>query len=157
MLIYQTLINLNMNGFIMKKLNLKFRKCRKDDYEFYKKLLEDYVEKYFGKWDQKPFDRNWRKSCDKMFIIIKNKEEIGTFLLEEKKSCLYVSRLYIIKKYRGKGIGSYLLKHFENKTKKQRLRLHVWPNNPAVRLYRRFGYKVIKKEKNGKFLMEKIK
>ena len=139
--------------------NLKFRKCKNSDYSLYYKLMTDYIKQTKARDSVNPGDlpEDWKDVKNKLFIVLNNNEKIGTFLLDNKKSYLYISRVHIIKKFRNKGIGSYLLKYFEDKTKKKRLRLHVWPNNPAVRLYKRFGYKVIKEEKNGKLLMEKIK
>lgn len=143
-----------------KEFKLKFRKAKDFDFDFFRKLMVDYINQTKKRDNVEPKEllNDWKDVKDKLYIVINKNKKIGTFLLEDdKKSYLYISRLHVIPELRGNGIGSYLLKYFENNTKKRKLRLHVWPNNPSVRLYKRFGYKVIGKTKKGKFLMEKIK
>ena len=55
---------------------------------------------------------------------------------------------------RGKGIGSFLLELFEETSPRKKLSLDVWAENPAVRVYRRHGFKVTLR-KNHRFHMEK--
>ena len=136
-------------------MDIKIRRCKNSDRELYNLLEKEYISTYYKKWDKKDFNKDWKRNCNKLFIILKNRKKIGTFVLENHKGYLYLSRFNILSKYRNMGIGSYLLKIFDKKSDK--IRLHVWPQNPALKLYERFGYKTIKKENNGKLLMEKIR
>jgi ribosomal protein S18 acetylase RimI-like enzyme len=60
----------------------------------------------------------------------------------------------------GKGLGTYLIDLVEKETKKHKLRkirLKVFKDNPAKKLYLRLGYKLIKSEKSDIILEKKLK
>ncbi|MBD3252197.1 GNAT family N-acetyltransferase, partial [Candidatus Pacearchaeota archaeon] len=68
---------------------------------------------------------------------------------------LDIQRIFVSKAYRNKGIGTYFIKKFENETKKKKVNLEVWKGNPAIKLYKKLGYKIIKYN-NGKYQMQKL-
>ena len=135
------------------------RKCRKSDHDFVYMLvkqLKPYVAR-FAKWDKKYFDDSFSKTYADMIVLMKGARRIGMFQLVHENSYTYIMRIYLSRSYQNKGIGSFLVDYFEKiaeKKAKKRIRLHVWQGNPAVKFYRKLGYKVIKKEP-GKYLMEK--
>ena len=135
---------------------LKFRKASSGDYNFYRELEKCYALYYHTKWDENFFIKDWDSTKNYLRIVLMDNKKIGCFSLENKKDYLYIEKLHVDKKYWNSGVGSYLLGYF-NGIAKKRLRLHVRSDNPAVRLYQRFGYKIIGKAKKGKFLMEKVK
>ena len=56
----------------------------------------------------------------------------------------YLNALVVLKKYNGKGIGSLLYKEIENyfkKNKCKQIHLEVFENNPAITIYKKWGYK----------------
>lgn len=64
----------------------------------------------------------------------------------------YIGEIYLIPEYRGKGIGSELLK--EQIQNHDRIKLQVgYSNNKAKRLYESLGFKVIDKNDNGRFYL----
>jgi ribosomal protein S18 acetylase RimI-like enzyme len=136
------------------------RKCKKSDYAFVYRLarqLYHYVTR-FEKWDKKHFDNDFKKNYKEAVILLKGKRRIGMFKIDHQKSHTYVAQIYISPAYQRKGIGTFLMKHFEEIAKgrrKKRMRLEVWTRNPARRLYKRMGYKVIKRIGKAKHLMEK--
>ncbi len=58
----------------------------------------------------------------------------------------------VIPDYRGRGIGSLLLKHLFDQEKYSAISLSVSPQNPAMKLYDRFGFKKVG-EKGGSWTM----
>ena len=58
----------------------------------------------------------------------------------------------VIPDYRGRGIGSLLLKHLFDQEKYSAISLSVSPQNPALKLYERFGFKKVR-EKGGSWTM----
>jgi ribosomal protein S18 acetylase RimI-like enzyme len=135
------------------------RKCRKSDQAFvYRmvKLLYPYITR-FEKWDKKQFDKTFNKTYRGTIILLKGNRRMGLFHLEHDKPYTYITRIFISPAYQRKGIGTFILNHFEDIARsksKKRIRLQVWIGNPAFKFYKKLGYKVIKK-KNNKYLMEK--
>ena len=62
----------------------------------------------------------------------------------------YIGEIYIISKYRNKGIGSTLLKNEISKHNKIKLQVGQ-SNTSAIRLYKSLGFKIIDKNDEGKF------
>lgn len=62
----------------------------------------------------------------------------------------YIGEIYIINKYRNKGIGSTLLKNEISKHNKIKLQVGQ-SNTSAIRLYKSLGFKIIDKNDEGKF------
>jgi len=71
---------------------------------------------------------------------------IGTLCLQNCKRIMHQTEFSIIvgEEYRGKGIGSYLLsalmKLAKHQFKIELLHLQVYEDNPAISLYKRFGF-----------------
>lgn len=75
------------------------------------------------------------------------KEIVGVCLNMTYEGFSLIMHLAVKPDYQGKGIGSYLLKHSINYTRTDfsAIRLYVYKNNPAMRLYEKLGF-----IKNGK-------
>jgi GNAT superfamily N-acetyltransferase len=55
---------------------------------------------------------------------------------------IYMTNVYTIPEYRGKGIGSKLIKEIEEWSRKQEFEfIIVWPSDWSVEFYQRNGYK----------------
>ena len=135
---------------------LKERKCKLSDYNFVynltRRCLFKYIDKY-SKWNKSFFDKKFATRYKNVIILMIGKKRVGYYELKEEKDFLYVCDILLTESYRNKGIGSYLLKKFENTTKRK-IRLEYYRGNPASRFYRRLGYKKIN-TKNNKIIMEK--
>ena len=141
----------------MNPFGITERKCRKSDYPFMENLIESTIKKYVEKYY--PFDREhirttFARDMKYITILMKGGKRIGLYEVKPKGKTLDLGRLFLIPAYQGKGIGTWYLKHFETLGYKK-LELRVWANNPARFLYRRLGYKTIKKKEH-RFHMEKI-
>lgn len=69
-------------------------------------------------------------------------------LLEEDRS-LYISGVAILPKHRGRGLGTQLMRHAEQKARElglAKLSLIVFEDNPARRLYETLGYRETHRE-----------
>jgi GNAT superfamily N-acetyltransferase len=134
------------------------RHCKVSDFKFFANLIEKtlrkYIEAYF------PFDKNHVKQgfyegFKKIIILMKGKRRIGLYQITEHNSnTLEITRIFLIPSYQKKGIGTWHMKHFET-LGYNKIILEVWDNNPAQFLYKKLGYKTVKK-KNHKIHMEKI-
>ncbi|MBI2662499.1 GNAT family N-acetyltransferase [Candidatus Woesearchaeota archaeon] len=90
-------------------------------------------------------------------IILKNNRRIGYYALKNKSDHYYIDNVQISPSMKGKGIGTHILKLIEKqvlKTKTKVIKLEVFKDNPAKKLYERFNYKLIKDKKTS-ILMEK--
>lgn len=132
------------------------RKCTTKDKQFFcsltQKTLWPFVSKYVTpdpRMTKDDFDKNYKE----IKILMKGKRRIGFYRISPRKNTLYIHKIFLSPTYHGKGIGAWFMRYFETQGHKQ-LQLHVWENNPAVKFYKKLGYKVIEKKKH-KLLMEK--
>lgn len=77
-------------------------------------------------------------------IIILNKTEIGRIYLWRTDSQIQIIEISLLEKYRGKSIGTNILTELIEESKKtgKKLNLHVEHNNPAIKLYKRLGFRI---------------
>ena len=141
--------------------DLKIRNCHDKDYTFVLNLLKKNMYpsfiKHWGEWNSKSFKDHFKKDIIK--IVEYKKRRIAFYELKFKKDCGYINSIQITPFMQGKGIGTYLINLMEKETKKQGLKkinLKVFNDNPARRLYRRLGYRVIKKEGTSVILEKRI-
>lgn len=86
-------------------------------------------------------------------ILLEGKKRIGFYQLTPRGKELDITKIFLSPSSQGKGIGSQLMKKFEVLGCKK-ITLRVWDNNPALKFYKKLGYKITKKE-NHKIHMEK--
>lgn len=145
-------------------LELTFRECTMNDYDWCYKLSEDnmrpYVEKYLGSWDSKFFTDNFK--IERTRIIEMGIIPIGFYEIECQGKLGIVHGVQILPEYRGKGIGTKIMEAIESEFKAREVktsRLRVFVDNPAKQLYLRLGYKEANHNdayaKKGTVIMEK--
>jgi len=139
--------------------NLNERKCTKKDFDFIYKIIKEslfpYIAEYF-KPSKKKFTEGFDKDYKSIKIILNDKRRIGFYQLTPEKNSLDITKIFFAKKYRGKGLGSEFMKKFEN-LGYSKITLQVWENNPAVKFYKKLGYKIIKKQIHKMHMEKKIK
>ena len=146
-------------------MNIKFRKCTLEDFDFLFKLKKDnfkiYVDKIWGWNDEDQIERmriDLEETLEQKQIIIFNDVEIGvfSFYMLENDVCR-INEINILKEYQRKGIGSYILENKlkENSDKNIKTILQVFKDNPAFKLYKRLGFEVYE-ETETHYRMEKI-
>lgn len=101
--------------------------------------------------------------------ILDNNELVAIYIFFPKQDELYITEIVVHPKYRGRGLGKYLLKLIEQEAVKRYLKkcsLSVDPfNGGAIGLYFQFGYQIIdykrayfgsKYPNTDRFVMEKL-
>jgi ribosomal protein S18 acetylase RimI-like enzyme len=85
-------------------------------------------------------------------VLLRHDKPIGRLYWNSYPKRASLIDISLLPTWRGQGIGSALMTLLIEEADKndQRIVLHVEPNNPAHRLYRRFGFKVL--DDNGVYL-----
>lgn len=140
--------------------NIRIRNCATANYRFVHRLskrnMEEYVKKYWGKWDSRKFKANFKKENIK--IINYNKRKIGFFEVTRKGLITYLNNIQIIDFFQGKGIGKNMIALIETGEKKagiKKVQLQVFKKNPAKLFYRKLGYNIVKSSAHS-VIMEKV-
>jgi ribosomal protein S18 acetylase RimI-like enzyme len=129
------------------------------DYNFvYNLLIENMLESFirnWGGWNDKSFEENYHK--DHIRIIEYESSNAGYIDFKFKPDCGYIDNIQLSEKIRGLGLGTYIMKQLEQETLNRglkKIRLKVFKDNIAVRLYQRLGYTPISEDVSS-FIMEK--
>lgn len=88
-------------------------------------------------------------------LIIMDHTRIGRLYLDERDEEFRIIDIALLPEHRNKGIGKKILSDILDKAKSRRkvVRIHVEKKNPAMRLYRKLGFKDIE-DKGVYWLME---
>jgi ribosomal protein S18 acetylase RimI-like enzyme len=83
-------------------------------------------------------------------VITYNKRDAGRLYTCETTEEIRIIDITIIPAYQGKKISTFLLKQMIEKSiaAQKKLSLHVLPQNPALKLYQRFGFKIVRENGN---------
>ena len=84
------------------------------------------------------------------YLIKTDNNVVGYTGLHEEEGKLFLSKLYILKEYRGKGISSKTFEFIENLAKEKNLK-SIWltvnkNNNHAIEVYKHKGFVIIRKQ-----------
>lgn len=119
------------------------------------------MENIYGEWNEenqkKLFDKFMKENSKNIELIYLENKLIGFYNGREISDNLHeIGNICIKPEYQNKGIGTAILKEilFENKSKE--IVLHVFKENPAIKLYERIGFEIIKETKYH-YQMKKIK
>lgn len=155
---------------MQKKYNIKIADRNDQDFLYEMLYQSIYVEPNSSKPDRKKIETpeiskyvaNWGKQGDYALIAIdENEDKIGAVWLryfdDNNKGYGFISDqipeigIAVEQESRGNGIGSFLLEEILKRTKMkiQSISLSVQPNNPALKLFRRFGFYECGKEEDG--------
>ena len=120
-----------------------------EDYEFVyevkKNAYKKYVEECWGAWveedQRKYFEKFITMVKSNAFIIINGDNKIGFYnggVLENGK--YEIGNICIIPEYRGKGIGTKILKDKLEENKDRDIEIQYFKHNPVGKLYERLGF-----------------
>ncbi len=115
----------------------------------------DIVSRTIG-WDEERQQQEPRFP-ERYKMVQKRDEMIGFFCVREEPDYLYLQTIQLIASFRNQGYGTALLQHIENTAKLKklvRIRLRVFKEIPAQRLYQRLSYTPIEEDEH-LILMEK--
>lgn len=144
-------------------MDIKFRKCTLDDFDFLFELKKQNFKKYVDNiWGWNDLEQLKRMRIDlnehlsHKRIIIYNGIEIGVYAYHITDDGTYfINEINLLKEYQCKGIGTKILKDVLEKNKNDNIRtiLQVFKDNPAINLYKRLGF-VIYDETETHYRME---
>lgn len=79
------------------------------------------------------------------FVILKNEEKIGRLYIDHRSDEIRIIDIILAEEYRNRGIGRGILEEILKNAAQKDLpvRIHVEYNNPAIRLYRDLGFRMI--------------
>ena len=127
---------------------LALRPVRPDDhawcYEVKRDGLREYTRVWFG-WD----DADQRARFAEGFqparaqIVVYEGVDIGWMAKRATHDRVYLDQLYLSAAHRGRGVGTQLLRDILVEAGGRDVELGVLKNNPALRLYHRFGFRVV--------------
>ncbi|MGV8162152.1 MAG: GNAT family N-acetyltransferase [Candidatus Nanoarchaeia archaeon] len=152
-------MNTQRQEILINNSTFVLRHAEDKDYNFIYNLLRenmlDAFIKNWGEWNDKSFEENYRK--ENIRIIDFENSSIGYIDFKFKSDCGYVNNIQILAKFRGKGIGTQIMPLLEDETLRhglKKIRLKVFKDNKAIKLYESLGYASIS-EDDTSLIMEK--
>lgn len=141
------------------KLILRLTTATKEDYNYCHSLTKQnmsyYINKYYWWWKPSIFRNSFNPN--NILIIKLNDKRIRYIQFRIDEDSFYLENIQISWNIRWKWIGSYLMEFIEKLTlenHKSIIKLLVFKDNPAVKLYERMSYK-IEEDKWNVLLMRK--
>jgi ribosomal protein S18 acetylase RimI-like enzyme len=129
-------------------MGFEWRLMSSKDLDFARRLTCDNMLRYYIQhdllWLDEAFDVAWAGRENRM--IVRDDVLQGFVSLSRDASALYIRELQIVEAYRGRGAGSWAIDQvfaLACKERRPALRLTVFDNNPAKKLYERKGLKVV--------------
>lgn len=117
------------------------------DKRFSEQLTRDNMAPYYRQqnilWNRQRFDHNWNHYQN--YEVHLDDKAIGILRISFAESICYIREIQLLPAYQGSGIGSKLLDWVLDRSRQKQLesvRLSVYTNNPARRLYSRKGFTV---------------
>lgn len=118
-------------------------------FRVYRITMKDYIAAVY-KWDEQAqrlrYEEAFKK--DDYAIIQVEGEDMGVFSVLNMDSYLFLSRIEILPPFQNQGIGTKILTALIVRGHAQRkpIMLRVYKLNPAVRLYKRLGWQIIRQD-----------
>lgn len=145
-----------------------FKKFEEKDFDYLyqtkKECFKWYVEKVFGEWNEeiqiKFFRDEMTRRPDAVKVITHNGNPMGIFTnYIDNENNSFIELFYIDKKYRGRGIGTEILKEQleEDRINLRDTILRVFKDNPARFLYQKLGFEIYEETETHYNMIHKIK
>ncbi|TPG66841.1 GNAT family N-acetyltransferase [Pseudomonas arsenicoxydans] len=129
-------------------MSFEWRQASSADLDFARKLTCDNMLRYYIQhdllWLDEAFDVAWAGRENRM--IVRNEAVLGFVSLSRDANALYIRELHVLAAFQEQGAGGWVIDQvfaFACKERRPALRLTVFENNPAKKLYERKGLKVV--------------
>lgn len=129
-------------------MELCFQPACETDLPFARALARRAMIPYYTRhgllWRDEDFDEGW--GWRENYLLHRGGEPLGFVSLSADARALYIRELHLVEQARGQGNGAAVLDHALAVAEQRRLpllRLMVFKDNPAQRLYRRKGLQVV--------------
>lgn len=116
-------------------------------YNVKKNAYKEYVEKYWGEWNDNNqiirFKKSMEENKNNIYIILYENEKIGFYqgkLVNE--DTYYIENICIVTEYQRKGIGTKILSDIIEKYKDYNIEIQYFKNNPVGNLYKKLGFNI---------------
>ena len=130
--------------------------------EICKENMKDYFVKYYESgWSDevnKNYCSNFLNEGGTIYTLRFNSKVIGVIMIKIQGKCLYISELQLNSNYQGKGYGTECLLFVEKLARDFNcscIELSVFLQNPAKKLYEKFGFTMIEHKSTHQILMRK--
>lgn len=136
---------------------LDLRSAAEGDYEFAHQLtrgnMEAYVIRHFGGWNCDIFADNYHRGRN--YILWVSDVRVGYIRLCPEPPILLLDDLQIAPSYQCRGLGTRILAHLDTLLPQlacHTIRLRVYHENPARRLYLRSGFREVERNEATSYL-----
>ena len=95
-------------------------------------------------WIEEAFDQAW--GWREQWLVVDGESVLGFCSLSQDRQALFIRELHLLPAHRGQGVGQWVLEQVALLARSERLpriRLMVFKDNPAQRLYSRHGFEVV--------------
>lgn len=130
-----------------------------NDKAFAEQLIRQNMSGYYKqldmRWDTALFDKQWDE-LDSYELVI-NASPVGLLCINHDEAAYYIRELQIDQKWQRQGLGTAAIRYTEEIAQQsgiRLLRLRVFCINPAIALYQRMGFRILKTAK-GMHAMER--
>lgn len=127
-------------------MNLQLLPASDSDLPFARDLTRRGMLRYYCDydllWQDEAFDQAW--GWREQWLLMGDERRLGFCSLSQDSRALYIRELHILEGFHGQGCGTWVLRELNGWAKLRRLpwlRLTVFENNPARRLYLREGFR----------------
>ncbi|MBP9096107.1 MAG: GNAT family N-acetyltransferase [Ignavibacteria bacterium] len=106
--------------------------------------MKDYITQTWG-WDEELQNKFHREEFyrDNIYMVEVEGRPVGTVGINEIDNAIFINRIYLLKEFQSKGIGSLVLKKIFDENKEKVIRLAVLKvNTKAKKLYESLGFEV---------------
>ena len=112
--------------------------------------MRSYAEQAFGQWDEeRQRERHaYEFAANRPDIVSVNGVDVGIWLVLWEPTRLVLSKIYLLPEFHRRGIGSALVDRLIRESEAARLPIHLrlLKVNPALSLYERKGFRVVRHE-----------
>jgi ribosomal protein S18 acetylase RimI-like enzyme len=129
-------------------MTLYLRAATDQDLRFARDLTRRAMLPYYGRhdllWLDEGFDQAWHWRDNR--LICRDAVPLGYISLSRDAHALFIREVHLLPAYRGQGVGHWVLEQVVRQARSERLprvRLMVFKDNPAQRLYGRHGFEVV--------------
>ncbi|HSI11512.1 MAG TPA: GNAT family N-acetyltransferase [Chthoniobacter sp.] len=136
---------------------LDLRSATEEDFEFAHQLtrgnMEAYVIRHFGGWNCDIFTDNYHRGRN--YILWVSDARVGYVRLRSEPPILLLDDLQIAPSHQHCGFGSCILSHLDTLLPEfgcHTIRLRVYHENPARRLYLRSGFQEVERNEGTSYL-----
>jgi len=118
--------------------------------------MASYYSRHNRTWDRRIFEKSWAETDN--YCLFENDILVGILRCSHDREHFYIRAIQVIPQAQNHGIGAFALLYAESLCKAlffRAIRLHVFEDSPARRLYSRMGFTELVNENDGTLLLEK--